>query len=102
LDCRDLVANVNFFTKVATAADGELSFVAGHSQPGSLVCLRFELDTLVVLASAVHPLDPAEVYRPRPVRLLLERVQAAGEDDPVRVACAENERGFAACEAVLA
>jgi urea carboxylase-associated protein 2 len=102
LDRRDLVANVNFFTKVATGADGELIFGAGHSRPGSLLRLRFELDTLVVLASAVHPLDPAEVYRPRPVRLLLEHVQAAGEDDPVRVACAENERGFAASEAVLA
>jgi urea carboxylase-associated protein 2 len=101
LDRRDLVANVNFFTKVGTGADGELSFVAGHSRPGSLMRLRFELDTLVVLASAVHPLDPAEVYRPQPVRLLLERVQAPGEDDPVRVACAENERGFAASEAVL-
>ena len=31
---RDLVANVNFFTKVAIGEDGELAFVSGHSAAG--------------------------------------------------------------------
>jgi hypothetical protein len=34
------------------------------------------------------------------VRLVLEEVAPAAADDPVRVACPENERGFAASEAV--
>jgi urea carboxylase-associated protein 2 len=101
LDQRELVANVNFFTKVAIGADGELAFVAGHSRPGSRVALRFELDTLVVLASAPHPLDPAEVYKARPVRLLIQRVRPPEPDDSVRTACVQNERGFAASEAAL-
>jgi urea carboxylase-associated protein 2 len=98
---RDLVANVNFFTKVAVGERGELAFVAGNSPAGSRVTLRFELDTLVVLCSAPHPLDPQPEWSPRPVGLQLDSVAAAGDADAVRRACAENARGFAATEAVL-
>jgi len=96
---RDLVANVNFFSKVAVGDDGALAFVPGNSAPGALVTLRFELDSLVVLSSVPHPLD-AE-WRPRPVRLLLAEAAPAAADDPVRTACPENERAFAASEAAL-
>jgi urea carboxylase-associated protein 2 len=98
---RDLVANVNFFTKVAVGDAGQLEFVVGNSDAGTSVTVRFELDTLVVLCSAPHPLDPAPTWSPRPVRLVLETVEAAGDADAVRRACAENGRGFAASEAVL-
>lgn len=98
---RDLVANVSFFSKVAVADDGELAFVPGNSQAGASVTLRFELDTLVVLSGVPHPLDPAPEWSPRPVGLVLEAVPAVAPDDAVRVACAENERGFAASEAAL-
>jgi urea carboxylase-associated protein 2 len=101
LGARDLVANVNFFTKVAVGESGELAFVAGNSPAGSAVTLRFELDTLVVLCSVPHPLDPAETWSPRPVRLELASVDAPGGADAVRRACAENGRGFAATEAAL-
>ena len=98
---RDLVANVNLFTKVAVDEDGALEFVPGNSPAGASVTLRFELDALVVLCCAPHPLDPAEEWAPRPVRLELDAVVAAGGADAVRTACAENGRGFAASEAVL-
>ena len=98
---RDLVANVNLFTKVAVGDDGALAFVAGNSPAGASVTLRFELDCLVVLCSAPHPLDPEPQWRPRPVRLALDAVAPAAGDDAVRGACAENGRGFAASEAAL-
>ena len=98
---RDLVANVNLFTKVAVGEDGTMRFVAGNSRAGASVTLRFELDVLVVLCSAPHPLDPTPEWNPRPVRLELDAVAVAGEADAVRTACAENGRGFAATEAVL-
>jgi len=101
LGVRDLVANVNFFSKVAVGVQGELTFVADHSAPGAAVTVRFELDTLVILCSAPHPMDTAEQWSPRPVRLTVELVDSAAPDDPVRVACPENERGFAASEATL-
>ena len=72
LGLRDIVANINFFTKVAVGEEGELGFVPGHSAPGSRVTLHFELDTLVVATSVQHPLDPADTWSPRPVQLLIE------------------------------
>jgi uncharacterized protein len=98
---RDVVANANFFSKVAVGADGDLSFVAGHSPAGSSVTVRFELDTLVVLSSAPHPLDTASEWRPGAVRLVISDVPPTAVDDPVRMACPENERGFAATEDAL-
>ncbi len=95
---RDLVANANFFTKVAVGEEGALSFVPGHSPPGGRVTIRFELDTLVILASVPHPLDPTPEWSPRPVGLTLREVAAPGRGDPVRRACPENERAFAAAE----
>jgi hypothetical protein len=99
---RDLVGNVNFFSKVAVRDEGELAFVADHSGAGAQVTLRFELDALVVLAAVPHPLDPSTAWSPRPVRLVVEAADPAAADDPVRLACPENERGFAASEAALA
>jgi urea carboxylase-associated protein 2 len=98
---RDLVANVNLFTKVVVGEHGELAFVPGNSPAGSSVTLRFELDVLVVLCCAPHPLDPVTYWSPRAVRMELDSVARAGDADAVRTACAENGRGFAASEAVL-
>jgi len=98
---RDLVANMNLFSKVAVGEDGALAFVCGNSPAGASITLRFELHTLVVLSSAPHPLDPVEQWSPRPVRLVIEDVEPATAEDRVRMACAENERGFAASEATL-
>jgi uncharacterized protein len=98
---RDLVANANFFSKVAVAGDGELTYVASHSRAGTHVTVRFELDTLVVLSCVPHPLDPAPEWSPRAVRLAITEVPCAPADDPVRMACPENERGFQATEADL-
>jgi urea carboxylase-associated protein 2 len=98
---RDLVANVNFFTKVAVGERGELRFVPGNSEAGASVTMRFELDSLVVLCNVPHPLDPAPAWSPGTVRLELDSVDPAGNADAVRRACAENGRGFAASEAAL-
>jgi urea carboxylase-associated protein 2 len=102
MDRRDLVANINVFSKVAVGPAGELSFVSDNSAAGDHVTVRFELDTLVLLCSVPHPLDPSPEWRPGAVGLRLEPVPAAAADDPVRVACAENTRGFAATELELA
>lgn len=99
LGTRDLVANINFFSKVAVDEQGALSFVAGYSHAGAHVKLRFELDTLLVLWNGPHPLDSE--WRARPVRVILAEAEPAGAQDTVRCSCAENERGFAASEAAL-
>ena len=91
----DLVANVNFFSKVAVAPDGGLSFVAGHSPAGSQVLLRAEMDTLVVLDTCPHPLDPSPSWAPKPVQADIVFVGPPGDDDVCRLSRPENTRGFA-------
>jgi urea carboxylase-associated protein 2 len=97
LGARDLVPNVNWFSKVVADDAGRLSFVPGHSAAGGHVELRFELDTLVVLNTCQHPFDPDSRYHPRSVRLEIFPAEApAGPDDPCRRSRPENERAFAA------
>lgn len=94
LGTRDLVANINFFSKVTVDEAGNLAFQPGHSTPGDYIDLRFEMHTLVLLATAPHPLDPNPEYAPRPVQLTAWRSGPAPIDDICRNACPENQRGF--------
>jgi urea carboxylase-associated protein 2 len=91
---RDMVANVNFFSKVVPDEQGSLSFVPGHSRPGASVDLRAGLNTLVVIDTCPHPLDPRADYAPGPVRLTVYDADPPGADDPCRTRCPENGRGF--------
>ena len=91
---KDLVPNVNFFSKVTVLEDGSLKYHPGHSQPGSVVLLRAEMDVLVVLNTCHHPLDPSEKYQPRPVELAVWQGDPPGPDDPCRCSRPENERAF--------
>jgi len=94
LDKRDLVANVNFFSKAVADDEGALHFDTAHRKPGQYVDLRFEMNTLVVLSAAQHPLDPNPAYDPKPVQITAWRSGIAGADDVCRRLCAENDRGF--------
>src|SRR5580698_2350147 len=70
---RDLAANVNWFSKVAVDDAGGMSFDAANSRPGDHVDLRFEMDTLVLLHTCPHPLNPAAEYPKGPVRIQLRK-----------------------------
>ncbi|MEM8769137.1 MAG: DUF1989 domain-containing protein, partial [Pseudomonadota bacterium] len=91
---RDLIPNVNFFSKVTVTDSGEMHFNADNSSPGSYVDLRAEMDTLVVLNSCPHPMDPSTEWAPKPIRLTIFPTPPAAEDDVCRTSCPENGRGF--------
>jgi urea carboxylase-associated protein 2 len=92
---RDLVANVNFFSKVTADADGNLHFQADFSPPGAYVDLCAEMDVLMVLHTCPHPLDPHPRYAPKPVALTVWESGPGGDpDDPCRLSRPENVRGF--------
>jgi urea carboxylase-associated protein 2 len=91
---RDLVANVNLFSKVTANDEGNLVFKPSNSKAGDVVDLRFEMNVLVVLSTAPHPLDTATAYQPADVLLTAWHAGAATEDDVCRNACAQNQRGF--------
>jgi urea carboxylase-associated protein 2 len=94
MDERDLAMNVNFFAKVTADPEGRLRFHEGHSDEGMHVDLRSEMNTLVILNTCVHPLDPAAAYSPQPVALTVWSSPPPGSDDRCRTSCVENTRGF--------
>jgi uncharacterized protein len=98
LGARDLAATINLFSKVTVDEAGRLCFHAGSSPPGSRVVLRADTDLLVLLNCAPHPLQRSPGWAPRPVGMAVRAVGVAAPDDPVRLACPENERGFAATD----
>ncbi len=94
LNARDLVPNVNFFSKLSTDDAGRLSFVANHAKPGDFIDLRAELDVLVVLTTCHHPMDTAPAYGPKPIKLQLWRSDPPAADDYCRTYRPENERAL--------
>jgi urea carboxylase-associated protein 2 len=95
---RDLVPNVNFFSRVSVSEDGGMEFRAGNSAPGSYVELRAEMNVLTVLNTCPHPLAPNPTYAPKPVQLAIRRANPPGPDDPCRLSRPENGRGFTLTE----
>jgi urea carboxylase-associated protein 2 len=95
---RDLMANVNFFSRVDVADDGTMSFIPGNSKPDDSVDLRAEMNVLVLLNTCQHPLDPNPEYRPKPVQVSIRQVAAPAMDDICRVSRPENGRGFTLTE----
>jgi len=91
---RDLIPNLNLFSKVVADNAGRLSFVPGHAKADDQVDLRFEMNTLVVLNTCQHPFDPDPVYHPRSARLEVHRSAPPAENDPCRQSRPENARAF--------
>lgn len=98
LSARDMVAPVNFFSKVVVDASGAMRFVPGHSSPGAAIELRAEMPVLVILNTCQHPMDPHPSYDPQAVDLAVRRVPPPAADDRCRVSCPENGRGFTLTE----
>ena len=91
---KDLVPNLNFFSKVVSDDAGNLSFVPENSKPDDFIELRFEIDTLVVLNTCQHPLDPDPVYHHRHVKLEVFSGAPAAPDDPSLTTRPENLRAW--------
>lgn len=104
LDEADLHGCVNFFARLAIADDevGTLAFVPGHSAAGDWVTLRADADLLVVIAAAMHPLDPAAHWRPAPVRVEVTPGPPVAPDDPSYNFRAESARALDATGRVFA
>ena len=90
---RDLAANVNWFSKVATDETGRMTFDTA-AKAGAVVVLRFEMVTIVLFHTCPHPLDPSPAYPRKPVRFEILEGEPAALDDNCRLSAPENGRGF--------
>ena len=95
---RDLTAVVNWFSRIDIADDGTMSLHPSNSAAGAFVELRAEMNTLVVLNTCPHPLDPSRTYAPKPLLLQARKSTPVGLDDICRMRCPENGRGFTLTE----
>ncbi|RQW64963.1 urea amidolyase associated protein UAAP1 [Vibrio viridaestus] len=91
---RDLAANLNLFSCVKTDEEGNLQFVNDHSKAGDSIALRFEMDTLVVMTTCPHPMNPATEYPFKPVEIALYEAAPVQSDDACVTSREENGRGF--------
>ena len=91
---RDLTANVNFFSRVDTASNGDFEFAPGNSKAGAYVELRAEMNVLTIINTCQHPLDPNPKYEPKPVQVQIRQAAAVAPDDTCRLSRPENGRGF--------
>ncbi len=94
LGLKDMVPNINFFSKVVTDEVGNLEFVKNNSKAGDLIELRFEMDTIVILNTCPHPLDTSDTYNPKKVTLEVFDAPIVAKDDACRTSRPENERAF--------
>ena len=90
---KDMASNVNWFSKVSVAQDGSILYEPNKT-PNAQVDLRFEMDTLVVLHTCPHPLNPNDEYPMKPVTYEILKAAPVSSNDFCRTSCPENERGF--------
>ncbi|CAA0080143.1 Uncharacterised protein [Zhongshania aliphaticivorans] len=94
LSAPDMAANINWFSKVITDADGNLSLGSKRSGAAKSVSLRFEMDTLVVMHACPHPLCSDEAYPRYRIGIELGLASPLTDDDVCLNHCDENRRGF--------
>jgi urea carboxylase-associated protein 2 len=94
LSKRDLITPVNFFSRVTVDEQGSLHFVPGHSKAGDHIDLRLDMDVIVAVSAAPHPLDPGSAYAPADIGLALWRSGTAPADDYCRSFRRENARAL--------
>jgi len=91
---QDMAANLNLFSKVEVNDTGDLQYCPGNSNAGDYIDLRFEMDTLVLLHTCPHPLNPEPEYPRRAVNYQILKADPVADDDYCKNLCAENQRGF--------
>jgi urea carboxylase-associated protein 2 len=99
---RDLIANINFFSKVVVDEAGAMKLATGHASAGDLLDLRFEMDCIVVLHAGPHPLAQGNRHSPAGALLQAYRSAPMATDDPCRTRCPENGRGYLNTERYVA
>jgi urea carboxylase-associated protein 2 len=84
LGARDLIAPVNLFSKVSVDDEGRFVFHEGHAPAGATVELRMDMDVIVAVSTAPHPLDLRPAYAPAKVGIAAWRCGPAPADDVCR------------------
>lgn len=93
MSLKNLHSLINFFTKINVDEYGSLNFVP-QTTAGAFVDIQAEMDTLFILNTCPHPLNPQLEYSPKPLKITLWKSDYAPEETPAYHLRNENKRGF--------
>jgi uncharacterized protein len=99
---KDLMPNINLFSRVAVSPDGELQYDRTCERAGSYIDLRAEMNVLTIVSNCPHVLHPSTEYNPQPIQLTIWKSPAPTPDDICRTANPEVVRGFINTDALFA
>lgn len=91
---KDMAANLNLFSRVVVDGKGNMQYQPDNSKAGDYIELRFEMDTLVLLHTCPHPLNPASEYPRKPIQYQIRQAEPVTDDDYCKNFRPENQRGF--------
>ncbi len=91
---KDMAANLNLFSAVGVDDEGNMKYLEGKSKAGDSIELRFEMDTLVLLHTCPHPLNPAEDYPRKPIAYQIIQGAPVEDNDFCMNSRPENQRVF--------
>jgi urea carboxylase-associated protein 1 len=66
---RDIVANLNFFMKVALEESGSLAIADGLAEPGHFVDLKAEMEVLCLISNCPQINNPCNGFDPTPIEV---------------------------------
>ena len=99
---KDLMPNLNLFSRVTVHPEGNLEYASGNEKPGSFIDLRAEMNVLAIVSNCPHVLHPDTVYQPKPIQVTVWKSPAPAPNDLCRTANEEVIRGFINTDALFA
>lgn len=99
---KDLMPNLNLFSRVMVSPEGALSYSEESEKPGSFIDLRAEMNIFIVVSNCPHVLHHSTEYNPKPIELTVWNSPAPAADDLCRTANPEVIRGFINTDALFA
>ncbi len=99
---KDLMPNLNLFSRVNVHPGGSLEYVSGNEKPGGFVDLRAEMNVLAIVSNCPHVLHHDPVYQPKPLQLTVWKSPAPAPNDLCRTANEEVIRGFINTDSLFA
>jgi urea carboxylase-associated protein 2 len=94
LSLRDLVPNLNLFSKVSCNEQGDMLYAADHCPADAFIALRTEMDILLILSNTPNPLDDRRKYPSVPVQFAVYKAAPVEATDICFNKCPENKRAF--------
>ena len=99
---KDLMPNINLFSRVAVLSNGDLQYDRTCEKVGSYIDLRAEMNVLAIVSNCPHVLHPITEYKPQPIQLTIWKSPVPTADDFCRTANTEVVRGFVNTDALFA